>query len=177
VLKLVAFIKKIMLNAHQLIQQYSLQPHPEGGWYKENYRSTESFSTELLPERFKGGRSFSTAIYFLLEQGNFSAFHKIKSDECWHFYAGDPLYIYVLQTTGVLDIICLGNDIENGQLFQYVVPANCWFASRPSPTSKFCFVGCTVAPGFDFTDFEMADKLLLTAAFPQHTNTISELCR
>ncbi len=165
------------MTVHQLIQQYNLQPHPEGGWYKETYKSGEYIIGSALPERFGGSRAFSTAIYFLLEQGNFSAFHRIKSDECWHFYAGDPLLIYVIQANGTLDIIHLGNDIEKGQVFQFVVPANCWFASRPAPGSHFCFVGCTVAPGFDFTDFELAKSAPLCASFPQHTATIKELCR
>ena len=165
------------MTVQQLIQQYNLQPHPEGGWYKETYKSDEYISGSTLPERFGGSRVFSTAIYFLLEQGNFSAFHRIKSDECWHFYAGDPLVIYVMQLNGRLDIIHLGNDIEKGQVFQFVVPANCWFASRPAPGSIFCFVGCTVAPGFDFTDFELAKASSLTALFPQQKAIIEELCR
>ena len=165
------------MTVQQLIQQYNLQPHPEGGWYKETYKSDEYISGSTLPERFGGSRVFSTAIYFLLEQGNFSAFHRIKSDECWHFYAGDPLVVYVMQLNGRLDIIHLGNDIEKGQVFQFVVPANCWFASRPAPGSTFCFVGCTVAPGFDFNDFELAKASSLTALFPHHKAIIEELCR
>ena len=166
-----------MLNASQLIHQYNLQPHPEGGWYNETYKCSEQISTTALPARFGGARAFSTAIYFLLEQGNFSAFHRIKSYECWHFYTGDSLNIFILQPTGTLDIIELGSDINKGQLFQYVVPANCWFASRPSAASAFCFVGCTVAPGFDFADFEMADEVNLSSEFPQHQNIIKTLCR
>ena len=120
------------------------------------------FQLSALPERFTGDRHFSTAIYFLLEQGNFSAFHKIKSDECWHFYAGQTLHVYVLHDDGKMEIIKIGNDIAKGELFQFVVPANCWFASRPAAESDFCFVGCTVAPGFDFADFEMAEEKRLT---------------
>lgn len=165
------------MTAQQLIQQYNLLPHPEGGWFKETYKSSENIAANALPARFGGKRTFSTAIYFLLEQGNFSAFHRIKSDECWHFYAGDCLQVYVIQMNGTLDIISLGNDMEQGQLFQYVVPANCWFASRPARNSSFCFVGCTVAPGFDFADFEMADATALSALFPQHEILITSLCR
>ncbi len=166
-----------MLNAEYLILQFDLQPHPEGGWYKETYKSNESISANALPERFAGSRVFSTAIYFLLEQNNFSAFHRIKSDECWHFYCGDPLQIYILTPDGDMEIITLGNDILNGQLFQYTVPANCWFASRPAAGSSYSFVGCTVAPGFDFDDFDMADKAVLIAHHPAHKNLINELCR
>jgi hypothetical protein len=166
-----------MLTVTEWIEQYQLQPHPEGGWYKETYKSSETIAAGALPERFTGSRSFSTAIYFLLEQGNFSAFHRIKSDECWHFYAGDPLEVFVLHQDGKLEVITLGSDIVNEQLFQYVVPANCWFASRPAKESTYCFVGCTVAPGFDFADFEMAKANELSALHPQHADVIKELCR
>jgi uncharacterized protein len=166
-----------MNTAAPFIKAYQLQPHPEGGWYKETYRSNEVIDAAALPERFDGVRAFSTAIYFLLEQGNFSAFHRIKSDECWHFYAGETLHVYVLHDDGKLEIIKLGNDMLQGELFQYVVPANCWFASRPAPESDFCFVGCTVAPGFDFADFEMAKAEELTVLFPMYKELIKELCR
>ena len=166
-----------MSIVNQLIQQYNLQKHPEGGWYAQTYKSDELVRSAALPQRFNGDRSFSTAIYFLLEQGNFSAFHRIKSDECWHFYAGDPLHVYVIEQTGRLKTTTLGNDFQNGQLFQYVVPANCWFASRPAPGSSYSFVGCTVSPGFEFEDFELADPGELSSLYPQHETIIKELCR
>ncbi|GAB2831871.1 cupin domain-containing protein [Ferruginibacter profundus] len=166
-----------MAIVQQLIQQYNLQVHPEGGWYKETYKSKAVIAANALPQGFSGDRAFSTAIYFLLEAGNFSAFHRIKSDECWHFYTGDPLLVYIIQQDGQLDIIKLGSDFTNGELFQYVVPANCWFASRPAPQSRFCLVGCTVAPGFDFADFELADANTLAKSYPAHTVIIQELCR
>ena len=166
-----------MSIADQLIQKYNLEPHPEGGWYKQTYKSNEQIPGNALPERFGANRTFSTAIYFLLEKGNFSAFHRIKSDECWHFYAGDPLVIYVIDYNEELKIISLGNDLEKGQAFQYVVPANCWFASRPAPGSEYCFVGCTVAPGFEFEDFELANAAELSAIYPEHKKIIEQLCR
>ena len=166
-----------MQTPQYIIEHFGLLPHPEGGWYKETYRSNESIAQNDLPARFKGDRAFSIAIYFLMEQGNFSAFHKIKSDECWHFYAGSTLEIYILYETGLLETIRLGNNIEQDELFQYVVPANTWFASRPAPGSDFSFTGCTVAPGFDFEDFELAEKAILSAQFPNHKNIIEELCR
>ena len=169
--------KKIMNVYAQLIKQFDLEPHPEGGWYKQTYKSQELIAVGSLPERFIGDRPFSTAIYFLLEAGNFSAFHRIKSDECWHFYAGEPLLVYILRQEGALEIISLGNDIAGGQLFQYVVPANCWFASKPAPGSLFSFVGCTVAPGFDFEDFELAEPDALTSLYPEHEIIIRQLCR
>jgi len=166
-----------MSIVNTLIQRYGLESHPEGGWYKQSYKSKEQIATEALPERFGASRVFSTAIYFLLEKGNFSAFHRIKSDECWHFYAGDPLLIYIIEQTGELKVISLGSDHESGQSFQYVVPANCWFASRPAPESEYCFVGCTVSPGFEFDDLELADASELSTFYPQHKPIIIELCR
>jgi uncharacterized protein len=161
----------------QLIEQYQLQAHPEGGWYKETYKSKEVIHQNCLPHRFVGSRVFSTAIYFLLEQGNFSAFHRIKSDECWHFYAGQTLEIFVLDELGNLTITKLGNNASQAEVFQFVVPANCWFASRPVANAAYCFVGCTVTPGFDFNDFEMASVNILVQQFPQHAAIIKQLCR
>lgn len=171
------FIFISMTQVQALIQSFNLQPHPEGGWYAQTYCSTEKIPAGALPARFTGDRFFSTAIFFLLEQGNFSAFHRIKSDECWHFYSGGPLEIFIIRPDGMPDIITLGNDFNNGQLFQYVVPAGCWFAGRPAAGSEYSFVGCTVAPGFDFADFELADTKELSKEFPLHEEIIRELCR
>ncbi len=165
------------LTATELIKQFHLTAHPEGGYYKETYRSRETIPQNALPKRFSGERNFSTAIYFLLEKGNFSAFHKIQSDECWHFYAGGMLNIYVIHLNGKLETIHLGNDINQGQSFQYIVPAGCWFASEPAQNSEFSFTGCTVAPGFEFTDFELAKADELIKLYPQHTSVIKKLCR
>jgi predicted cupin superfamily sugar epimerase len=176
IVKCITWPKK-MLTAKELVEFYEMLPHPEGGFYKEMYRSAEHISHSALPNRFGGDRSFSTAIYFLLEQGNFSAFHIIQSDEVWHFYAGAALNIYVIDKNGALSIIRLGNDVAKGELFQAVVPAGCWFASAPAKDSAFSFVGCTVAPGFDFNDFELADSSILAATYPQHKAVIESLCR
>lgn len=166
-----------MSAAQEIIQHYKLIPHPEGGWYKECYRSTEFIEDKSLPNRFSGNRFFSTAIYFLLEQGNFSAFHRIKSDECWHFYSGNRLIIYIIHLNGALETVFLGPNFKDGEHYQFVVPANSWFASIPAPDSEFSFVGCTVAPGFDFNDFEMATAAELACDFPQHGELIRSLCR
>jgi uncharacterized protein len=160
-----------------LIEQYKLSPHPEGGWYTQTYKSKEIIPANALPTRFAADRPISTAIYFLLEEGNFSAFHKIKSDECWHFYLGNPLEIFIILPDGSLQTILLGNNFNEGQHFQFIVPANCWFASRPAPGSAFSFVGCTVSPGFDFDDFELAKEIELTNQYPQHQLLIQHFCR
>lgn len=165
----------MILTAAHLIHKFGLEQHPEGGWYKETYKSNEIYPAAALPERFKGGRFFSTAIYFLLEENDHSAFHRIKSDECWHFYAGDPLLVYILDEKGAMKVVQLGSDIGKGLLFQYVVPANTWFASKPATGASFSFVGCTVSPGFDFADFEIADSDILSQLFPEHETIIREL--
>jgi predicted cupin superfamily sugar epimerase len=166
-----------MLTAETLVNYFEMLPHPEGGYYKETYRSDELIAHNALPERFSGDRVFSTAIYFLLEKGNFSGFHKIQSDECWHFYGGQTLFIYVLHHNGNLEVIKLGNHLLDGEVFQAVVPEGCWFASEPAPNSEFSFVGCTVAPGFDFVDFELAKADELVKEFPKHEALIKRLCR
>ena len=166
-----------MISPQQLIETYRLQPHPEGGYYTRTYCSNEQIAAAHLPERFNGDRFISTAIYFLLEGNQFSAFHRIKSDELWHFYAGDGLHIYVIHEDGRGEILKLGNDLENGFLFQQVVKAGCWFASKPVHENGFAFVGCTVAPGFDFEDFEMGEKNVLMQQYPQHREWIKNLCR
>ena len=165
------------LAVSDLIQKFNLLPHPEGGYFKETYRSVEQIPIIGLPERFKGDRPFSTAIYFLLEKENFSAFHKIQAYECWHFYAGSILNIYVILQNGDLEIIRLGSNIHHGETFQYIVPANCWFASALAENVDYSFVGCTVAPGFDFADFELANAEDLIKIYPQHQSIIESLCR
>lgn len=158
--------------AHDLVQQLALLPHPEGGWYRETYRAAERISAQALPPRFKAPRVHSTAIYFLLHGGTFSAFHRIKSDELWHFYAGDPLTIHVLHLNGRRE------DLELGPgRFQQVVPAGAWFASRVMKPDGFTLAGCTVAPGFDFADFEMATRAALIKQHPKHAELIRELTR
>ena len=166
-----------MKEADYFIQHLELQPHPEGGFYKETYRSAGMISVYCLPPYFTGDRHQSTAIYFLLPQGVFSAFHRIKSDECWHFYEGDTLLVHVINLEGEYQCIRLGKNILDGEVYQAVVPAGAWFASEPGPESTFALVGCTVAPGFDFADFEMANSINLGKEFPQYRSLIERLCR
>ena len=161
----------------QLIAYDNLQPHPEGGYYKETYRSPGTITQEALPKAFVGARNYCTAIYFLLQQGNFSSFHRINSDECWHFYEGGTLIVYVINTRGTLEIIKLGAHHQQGETYQAVVPAGCWFAAQPAASTDYALVGCTVAPGFDFADFELAKADELIHQYPQHTALIQALTR
>lgn len=165
----------IHYKAKDWIKYLSLKAHPEGGFYQETYRSEGQIQ---IAEQ--GLRAYSTAIYFLLQGDDFSAFHRIKSDELWHFYAGNTLEIMVLdEASGALERHLLGQDIEAGNHLQLVVPAGKWFASRlQKPQAEhFALVGCTVAPGFDFEDFEMAKAADLVSEFPQHQDHIRNLCR
>lgn len=139
------------MTSHFYINHFSLLPHPEGGYYKETFRSEKSFQLE----GFEGERSICTSIYFLLEKGQTSALHRIKSDEIWYFHDGQTLEIIEIDSNGNETIIRLGKDILNGEVLQHVVPAGIWFGARLAAHSEFCLVGCQVSPGFDFKDFEL----------------------
>ena len=159
------------------VQRYAMRPHPEGGFFAETYRSPERLAPDALPTRFAGTRVFGTAIYFLLEGHHVSALHRIQSDEIWHFYAGNPLDVFVLSENGALETIRLGQNPDAGERFQAVVPAGRWFGAKPVWPDGYALVGCTVAPGFDFEDFELADRAALLAQFPQHQALIERLTR
>jgi uncharacterized protein len=165
-----------MNNVDYWINHLELLPHPEGGYYKETYRSSETVASTALPDRFEGDRNLSTAIYFLLRSEDRSVFHRIKSDEMWHFYQGSPLLIYVLQENE-LQLHKLGADLEKGESLQMVIPANCWFGARVEKQNSFALCGCTVAPGFDFRDFEMAERKTLLKEFPGFEKEIIRLTR
>jgi predicted cupin superfamily sugar epimerase len=165
------------MTGNDLINLLQLQPHPEGGYFKETYRSSGVITSQCLPSDFRGNRHYATAIYFLLQQGDFSAFHRIKSDECWHFYEGGTLLIHVIDQYGNYTCKRLGKNIDQGDLYQFVVPADCWFASEPMAHVDFALVGCTVSPGFDFADFELANGDTLIENYPQHQSLVQRLCR
>ena len=164
-------------NAQYWIEKLQLEPHPGGGYFRQSYRSEVLIGREALPAGFSGARAVSTAIYFLLEGKNFSAFHRLRSDEVWHFYAGDPLVVHVVEAEGNYFRILLGRDLDGGQVLQGVVRAGCWFASHVADWNSFSVVGCTVAPGFDFEDFEMGKREELAARYPWHRELIERLTR
>jgi uncharacterized protein len=164
-------------NAGYWTEKLQLEPHPEGGYFRQSYRSEVLIGREALPAGFSGARAVSTAIYFLLEGKNFSAFHRLRSDEVWHFYTGDPLVVHVVEPEGNYFRILLGRDLDGGQVLQGVVRAGCWFASHVADWNSFSVVGCTVAPGFDFEDFEMAKREELAARYPWHRELIERLTR
>ena len=166
-----------MKNAEFWIKKLGLQKHPEGGWFKEAYRSGEFIKKEHLPERFKGERHHSTAIYFLITTGEFSAFHRIKSDELWHFYDGSAITIHMIDDDRNYSTVTLGRDIEKGEVFQYAIPKGIWFAAEVEEKDSYSLVGCTVAPGFHYDDFELAKREDLVKLFPKHKKVIERLTR
>ena len=160
-------------NAQYWIDQLALEAHPEGGAFVETYRSPLALSGKEFG--FSGDRNLSTSIYFLLKQHSFSSFHRIKSDEIWHFYTGSPVVIYEIDEDGKLLQQKLGPNPENNETFQHLVPAERWFAARIEEAGEFTLVGCTVSPGFDFQDFELANRSDLIQQFPQHQQIITQL--
>ena len=157
----------------ELIRRFDLKPHPEGGFFSETYRSVDSVRRD---DGSTQTRSASTAIYYLLCDGAHSAWHRIKSDEVWHFYAGEPLNVHVLDEAGRLITHTLGNALTHSDaVFQAVVPAGLWFAAECADPATLALVGCTVAPGFEFSEFELADVEALKARHPQHAVFIERL--
>jgi len=162
------------MTAADLVQQLQLQPHPEGGWFAETYRSNETIAAAHLPPRYDAPRTFGTAIYFLLEAGHFSAFHRLHSDEMWFHLAGGTLDLWRIDPRGALHTEQLGPAAGR---WQTLFPHGDWFAARPAPGTDFALVGCTVSPGFDFADFQLAQREELAAQFPAHRELIHQLTR
>ena len=164
-------------KAEYYISKLQLKPHPEGGYFKEVYRSGEIFEAEHLPGRYIGNRAFSTSIYFLLEGGQVSNFHRIKSDELWHFYDGSAVKIYVIEEDGVMRYTSLGSNLEEGEALQAVIKKNSWFAAELKDKNSFSLIGCTVSPGFDFDDFELGSRESLLKQFPDYSEVIKKLTK
>ncbi|MCK6612335.1 MAG: cupin domain-containing protein [Bacteroidia bacterium] len=163
------------MNAADYIRHLNLSEHVEGGAFAEDFRSNTKLPHAALPPGFGGDRALSTHIYFLLKHGQFSAFHRIAAEEHWHFYDGQTLCVYVIQHNGELSCIRLGRNLSAGEVLHAVIPAGAWFGSRCEVENGFSLVGCTVAPGFDFADFELANRENLTRQFPVHKKIIQEL--
>lgn len=157
-------------KAQYWIERLNLEPHPEGGHFKEIYRSEELIPEAGLPDRFENKRSFSTSIFFLLQKNEFSAFHRLKSGETWYFHDGDPLELFIIDKKGSLQKIVIG--IDEKAFPQFTIPHNHWFAAKTK--GDFTLLGCNVAPGFDFADFELATFEDLSKAYPQHEKIISD---
>jgi len=151
-------------SAQQIIERLKLTAHPEGGFFRETYRSRGSINESSLPQDMIGSRSYSTAIYFLLPKDQSSKFHRLKSDELWHFHLGSPVEIIMMNHDKTCQHVIVGPDLNRGHRLQFSIPAGTWFAARclyQAELGDFSFVSCTVSPGFDFLDFEMANETLL----------------
>lgn len=166
-----------MNKTEYYISKFGLEKHPEGGWFKEVYRSEEEIKKEHLPASFDGPRHHSSSIYFLLTSDTFSALHRIKSDELWHFYDGSAVTIHMIDQKGNYSTARLGRDVEQGAVFQFAVPAGVWFGVTVDDGDSFTLVGCTVAPGFHFDDFELGKRAEMVNSFPQHREIIESLTR
>ena len=142
-----------MKSAQYWIDHLQLKPHPEGGFFREMYRSNEIIPKNALPVRYTGDRNFSTSIYFLLRSEDISAFHKITSDELWFFHAGSSVDVHIIADKEV-SVIRFGINLEHGEVPQGTIPKNCWFGAKVTKPNSYALVSCTVAPGFDFEDFE-----------------------
>ena len=160
-----------MRPASALIEALGLAPHPEGGFFRELYRDPATAPHPASGEP----RSCVTCIYFLLERGTFSALHRVAQTEIWHHLDGGPLEIATLSDAGAAARVTLGKHIEAAEVLQYVVPAGVWQAA--APTADWALVGCTVAPGFDFADFEMPGRAELLALFPREAALIEQFTR
>ena len=165
-----------MVTAEEVIERLRLAPLTiEGGYFRENYRAPLRYRAEALPAEYGAERSASTAIYFLLTPHTFAAMHRLKSDEVHHFYAGDPVEMLQLLPDGSGAVVRIGNDLAVGCEPQIVVPAGAWQGSRLIPGGSWALLGCTVAPGFEYADFELAERGALMVAFPDHAELIAAL--
>jgi len=158
-----------------IIEQLDLKPHPEGGYFKETYRSIGLVNADSLDESYSGERNYSTCIYFLLTSENFSALHRIKQDEIWHFYQGSTIRLHMISNSGEHTEHLIGNNLSNGEVPQFVVPGGYWFAAEVIGEDTYALVGCTVSPGFSFEDFELQSRKELTELFPHLERTIAQL--
>lgn len=166
------------VDAKFLINHLGLQPHPEeGGYYRENYRCSEAVERSGLPDRYPSARSFGTAIYYLLASNSFSAMHRLRTDEVFHFYLGDPVRMVLLHLDGSSSEIVLGTDLVAGQQLQVVIPRGTWFGSSLIEGGEYALMGTTMSPGFEFEDYEHGDAEALAAQYPSRADDIRKLSR
>ena len=163
-------------EAANWIERLRLQPHPEGGHFRETYRSTEQLELPGAPAS-ESCRALATAIYFLLAGADFSALHRLRSDELWHFHAGTAVLLSAIDEAGKLRSFTLGNDVARGETPQIRIRGGWWYGARLEDQESYALVSCTVSPGFEYQDWELGRREELQAAFPQHARLIEELTR
>lgn len=168
-----------MPTAEEIIDLLKLQPHPhEGGYFYETYRSDEKIDRDCLPGRYDGARAISTAIYYMLTPDTHSAWHRLRSDEIFHFYLGDPVTMFNLLPDGSSRIITLGQDIPAGQRLQVIVPKGTWQGALLTVGGSYALLGTTVAPGFEYDDYGIpteSDLEMLVSQFPDKEELIRKL--
>ena len=163
-------------DANYWIQQLKLIPHPEGGHFTETYKSQIHFSADELNDCVTN-KKCSSLIYFLLQKDDFSAFHKLKSDEVWIYNGGSAINIYIIDEKGELNIELFGSDIDKGENLQVFIPANSWFAAELINKDNFCLMSCLVSPAFEWDDFELGNRNFLEAKYPKHKALFNRLCK
>jgi predicted cupin superfamily sugar epimerase len=166
-----------MPSAGEWIEALGLTRHPEGGWFRETYRAAEGVAREHLPARFTGPRAFATSIYYLLEEGDLSALHRIRQDEAWYFHEGGPLEIQLISPDGKADLLRLGRNPGAGESPQAVAPAGWLFGARVVRGGLYTLCGCSVSPGFDFEDFELPSRQEVLAAYPHLAEVVTKFTR
>jgi predicted cupin superfamily sugar epimerase len=159
-------------TAEYWIQHFNLLPHPEGGFYRETYRSVLEVEQKDLPIGYDGNRRLSTSIYYLLRSGEKSRFHRLRSDELWYFHYGCSLNIFLIDQEGKKHSRRLGANVEKTEQMQVLIPAGTVFAAEVSGKESYSLIGCMVSPGFEFEDFELFSQEDLVQAYPQHTDLI-----
>ena len=165
-----------MMTAKEVIALLGLKPHPqEGGFFSETYRAGEVIPPGVLPTRYAGPRAFGTSIYYLLTATTFSAMHRLQSDEVFHFYLGDPVEMLQLSIDGTGQTVLLGGDLLAGMRPQVIVPRGVWQGSRLLAGGTFALLGATVAPGFEFVDYEHGRRVDLIRSHPQFREEIVAL--
>jgi len=164
------------MTAEEIIAWLKLKPHPkEGGFFSETYRAGETIPANVLPSRYSGPRAFGTCIYYLLTPSTFSAMHRLQSDEIFHFYLGDPVEILQLWPDGTGETVVLGPGLRGGMQPQIIVPRGVWQGSRLIAGGRFALLGCTVAPGFDYADYEHGRRSDLIGSHAQFREKITAL--
>lgn len=168
------------MTAAELIERLGLDPLPdEGGHYRETWRAAEELAPAALPDRYRGSRAFGTAILYLLtsDPDSFSALHRLPTDEVYHFYLGDPVELLMLHPGGPAEVVTLGHDLMESERVQAVVPRGAWQGSRVRTGGSWALLGTTMAPGFDFADYEPGDRERLLAEYPEAAGRIVQLTR
>jgi predicted cupin superfamily sugar epimerase len=162
-------------DVNSIIKTLELIPHQEGGYFREVYRSGESISQDMLPSRYNGNRSFLTSIYYLLKNNDVSRFHALLSDEIWYFHTGSPVIIHQIDFYGNYSKYLLGLNYLSEERPYILIKRNTWFGAEIKNKNSFSLVSCAIAPGFEFSDFKLADRNDLIAKYPQHRDLIVKL--